>query len=267
MLRMRIATAAIAALILGSATTGFAQDASKPKSPPQKGENVQVVDGKEQVDLTTGQVRGRGEGAKGEAERRMGRGEEVAWKDLPAPVLDAFSKVFVNANPATATKLKLGRVTTFEARESDSAEMVFARATEDGTILEVGRKAKSIPAPVQAFIDERLGGQAGTVREVSTTYYEIEVARGANARLQRMNVNAAGQPVPGAGLAQMMDRGPIGPRGGGEKPVATPPGKPVKPQDDVTDIPARQTRPTEGEKPKPKDAPKGPGQEKPKGPK
>ncbi len=263
--RTRITLAAVAAAMLSLAPAAMAQDGGKPAQKPMKDQGVQVGGGA--GELHAGQARGRGERAEGEPEQRGGRAEEVPWAELPKPVLDSFSKVFVNANPATATRARLGRVTTYEARESTSAEMVFARAAEDGTLLEVGRKAKTVPPAVQAFITERLGGQAGTVREVSTTYYEIEVARGANARVQRMNVNAAGQPVPGAGLAQMFDRGP-GPRADREKPAATPanPGKPHE-QGDATAPPSRPTRPTTGEKPKPDNSPKGQGQEKPKGPK
>jgi len=201
--RIIAASLLAAAITLAGPGSANAQDKPRPKdqpavkNPPAEKPMGRKEDG---AALLNSARRGaEGEVAKERDMRTRGsRGEVVEMSQLPQAAQDSLGRIFVSGPPSKIEKVRIGNSVVFNAEEEETDTLRQARVLEDGTILEVGTKATTIPPAVQQFIDQRFRGSDATVHEMTLTYYEIERA-GERGR-STTRITGAGQPLGFGGL-------------------------------------------------------------------
>lgn len=215
----RHAFVAALALSLGSIAPLRADDPPKPAAPAEdvsqerpedaadhkgpKGEKPKDPQAAAAARLKEAQAKVAGENLRAQA-GRVAMGEEVSWADVPEAAKKALQGILGDAKVEKVLKAKMARTVVFEARE-EGGQLRGGRVSEDGTVLESGSKAGELPAGVNTFVAEQLKGQAGDVRKVTLTYYEIDT--GKQGRRSTVRISGAGTPLSlggGMGMATRM---------------------------------------------------------------
>ncbi len=201
--RFLAATVVAASFAMINPSAVSAQDKPKPKDQPvakkPATEKPALRKPEGAPGLNTARRGAEGDAAKERDMRTRGsRGEAVEMSEVPQAAQDSFAKIFTSGAPSKIEKFRAGNSVIFAAEEEETDTLRQARVLEDGTILEVGTKATTIPPAVQQFIDQRFRGSDATVHEMTLTYYEIERAgeRGRNTT----RITGAGQPLGFGGL-------------------------------------------------------------------
>lgn len=199
------ATAVAATFALTAPSAIHAQDKPKPKDEkpavkvPGEKPAARRMDGSNATPLDSARRGAEGEAARGrELRSQSSRGEAVELSAISQAAQDSFAKIFTSGPPTKIERFKVGNSVIFAAEEEGTDQLRQARVLEDGTILEVGTKATTIPPAVQQYIDQRFRGSDTVVHEMTLTYYEIERPgeRGRNTS----RVTGAGQPLGFGGL-------------------------------------------------------------------